>query len=107
MALSAAASLPFSALAPLLALLFVFASAPSLPRAGASAFASTPPFSETCYNTIVVQRANSLLFSVSTLRTTLLLRRIKYENLLLILLVVSICMRGLDLILSKVDRRTS
>lgn len=47
-ALSAAASFSLSALAPLLTLLSVFASASSLPRAWAAAPASTPPFPETC-----------------------------------------------------------
>lgn len=70
MALSAAASFSFPALAPLLTLLsvFAFASAPLL--LGARTPAPTPPF-------------------------------------LLALVIVSICMRGLVLILSKVDRRTS
>lgn len=60
MALSATASLSFSAPASLLALLFVSAPASSLLRAWASALASTPPFPETCHNTaIVVQSENT------------------------------------------------
>lgn len=54
MALSAAASLSFSAPAPLLTLLFVSASASFLPGAWASAPATTPPFSETNYSTAFV-----------------------------------------------------
>lgn len=70
MTLPAAAALSFSAPAPFLPLLSLFASASSLLRAWAPALASAPP-------------------------------------LLFVLVIMSICMRGLDLILSKVDRRTS
>lgn len=54
MALSAAASFLFSALAPLLALLSVSAFASSLLRAWASAPASASPFPERCYSTAIV-----------------------------------------------------
>lgn len=67
MALFAAAPFSFSALAPLLTLLFIFAFASSLPRAWAPALAPAPPFPETCYNTaIFVQSGQFTTFIKNT-----------------------------------------
>lgn len=55
MAFPTAASFSFSASAPLLTLLFVSASASSLPGAWASAPATAPPFSETNDTADIVQ----------------------------------------------------
>lgn len=60
MALLAAASFSLPALAPLLALLFVFASASPLPRAWAAAPASAPPFPETHHNTAILVQTQHL-----------------------------------------------
>lgn len=98
MALSAAASFSLSTPAPLFTLLFISASAPALPLSGAwtSAPASTFPFPETCHDTYSNQAGSQ------TGR-----REDGSEDSLLVLVIVSICMRGLYLILSKVDTRTS
>lgn len=62
MALSAAASFSFSASAPFLTLLSVFASASFLPGAWASAPAAALPFPETSYNTAILLQSEKILF---------------------------------------------
>lgn len=98
MALSAAASFSLSTPTSLLTLLFIPASAPALPLPGAwtSAPASTFSFPEICYNMYSSQAMHREGRHWD-----------KWENLLLALFIMSICMRGLYLILSKVDTRTS
>lgn len=73
MALPAAAPFSFSALAPLLTLLFVSASAPFLLRAWASALTTTPPFPETWYNTAILVQEKVITLNSNNLiyvRTT-------------------------------------
>ena len=67
MTLFTAASFSLPALAPLLALLFVFASASFLPRAWAPAPASAPPFPETHHNIAIPVHTQHLKDSLKTI----------------------------------------
>lgn len=97
-ALSAAAFFSLSTPAPLLTLLFISASTPALPLPGAWTSAPAFPFPEICHSTY---------WSKGVYRQIDTRTNRKKKNILLVLVIVSICMRGLCLILSKVDTRTS